>query len=283
MRPSRLTRQLLATTLPAALIIGAGVAVADPMLARNMSSYGLPGGVDTPTAETLPDGSLGATVSLSEYARRGNVFFQALPGLTTVLRYGRVDGIQDFRQEGFISDRSADLRYQVVDEDGWRPAVAVGLQDFLGTGVYSGEYVVATRNVTPTVRASLGLGWGVLAGRPRVINSGDQGGTPNVDQWFSGGARPFGSVSWQVNDRLNLVAEYSNDIYRARYSDGSEFQQGSEPSSRLNFGANYHVGRNYEVGVYTIGGDTVGAQLTIALNPRDAAFPSGLELSLIRI
>ncbi|WCQ98528.1 YjbH domain-containing protein [Paracoccus aestuarii] len=277
MRPSRLTRQLLATTLPAALIIGAGVAVADPMLARNMSSYGLPGGVDTPTAETLPDGSLGATVSLSEYARRGNVFFQALPGLTTVLRYGRVDGIQDFRQEGFISDRSADLRYQVVDEDGWRPAVAVGLQDFLGTGVYSGEYVVATRNVTPTVRASLGLGWGVLAGRPRVINSGDQGGTPNVDQWFSGGARPFGSVSWQVNDRLNLVAEYSNDIYRARYSDGSEFQQGSEPSSRLNFGANYHVGRNYEVGVYTIGGDTVGAQLTIALNPRDAAFPSGLE------
>lgn len=277
MRRSRLTRQLMATTLPLALIAGAGTAAADPMLARSMSAYGLPGGIDTPTAETLPDGSLGATLSLSDYARRGNIFFQALPGLTTVLRYGRVDGIDDFRQEGFISDRSLDLRYQIVDEDGWRPAVAIGLQDFLGTGVYSGEYIVATRNVTPTVRASVGLGWGTLAGKPRVIDVDDLGGTPNVDQWFRGGAKPFASVSWQVNDRLNLTAEYSNDLYLARYSNGREVQQGDEPSSRVNLGASYRFGRNYEAGIYTIGGSTIGAQLTIALNPRDAAFPSGLE------
>lgn len=277
MRCSRLTRHLMATTLPLALVAGSGIAVADPMLGRSMSAYGLPGGIDTPTAETLADGTLGATVSLSDYGRRGNVFFQALPGLTTVLRYGRVDGIDDFRQEGFISDRSADLRYQIVDEDGWRPAVAVGLQDFLGTGVYSGEYIVATRNVTPTVRASVGLGWGVLAGKPRVIDVTDQGGTPNVDQWFTGGAKPFASVSWQVNDRLNLVAEYSNDIYVARYSNGRDFQQGDAPGSKLNVGASYRFGLNYEAGIYAIGTETIGAQFTIALNPRDAAFPSGLE------
>ncbi|WP_405401583.1 YjbH domain-containing protein [Paracoccus sp. Ld10] len=279
MRRSRLIRQLMATTLPLALITGSGVGVAtaDPMLGRNMSTYGLPGGIDTPTAETLPDGSLGATLSLSDYARRGNVFFQALPGLTTVLRYGRVDGIDDYRQEGFISDRSLDLRYQIVDEDGWRPAVAVGLQDFLGTGVYSGEYIVATRNVTPTVRASVGLGWGTLAGKPRIIDVGDEGGTPNVDEWFSGGAKPFASVSWQVNDRLNLVAEYSNDIYLARYNNGNEFQQGDEPGSNVNLAANYRFGRNYEAGIYTIGGETIGAQFTIALNPRDSTYPSGLE------
>lgn len=279
MRRSRLTRQLMATTLPIALVMGSGigVATADPMLGRSMSTYGLPGGIDTPTAETLPDGSLGATLSLSDYARRGNIFFQALPGLTTVLRYGRVDGIDDFRAEGFISDRSLDLRYQIVDEDGWRPAVAIGLQDFLGTGVYSGEYIVATRNVTPTVRASVGLGWGTLAGKPRVIDVTDQGGTPNVDDWFTGGAKPFASVSWQVNDKLNLTAEYSNDIYQARYSNGNVFQQGEEPSSKLNLGASYRFGRNYEAGIYTIGGNTFGAQLTIALNPRDATYPSGLE------
>lgn len=279
MRRSRLIRQLMATTLPLALVAGsgAGIAVADPMLARNMSAYGLPGGIDTPTAETLPDGSLGATVSLSDYARRGNVFFQALPGLTTVLRYGRVDGIDDFRREGFISDRSLDLRYQIVDEDGWRPAIAVGLQDFLGTGVYSGEYIVATRNVTPRIRASVGLGWGVLAGKPRVIDVTDQGGTPNVDDWFSGGPKPFASVSWQVNDRLNLTAEYSNDIYESRYSSGAVFQQGEEPGNKLNVGASYRFGRNYEAGIYAIGGKTIGAQFTIALNPREAAYPSGLE------
>ena len=50
MRRSRLTRQLMATTLPIALIAGSGIgiATADPMLARNMSTYGMPGGIDNP-------------------------------------------------------------------------------------------------------------------------------------------------------------------------------------------------------------------------------------------
>ncbi|WP_230312210.1 YjbH domain-containing protein [Paracoccus lichenicola] len=269
----------MATTLPVALVLGSvsTTAVADPMYARNMSTFGLPGGIDTPTAETLQDGTLGATISWSDYARRSSVVFQALPGLTAVLRYSRVDGINDYRDDGYITDRSLDLRYQVLDEQGWRPALAVGLQDFLGTGVYSGEYIVATKTVTPTVRVSAGLGWGVLAGKPRTIDIDDEGGTPNVDQWFRGGTRPFASVSWQVNDRLNLVAEYSNMDYVARYSNGQVFQQGEEPDSNLNLAAFYRFGGNYEVGVYTIGGNTFGAQFSIALNPREAPYPSGLE------
>ena len=65
MRRSHLIRRLMATTLPVALVLGSAgtTAVAVPMYARNMSTYGLAGGIDTPTAETLPDGTLGATVS----------------------------------------------------------------------------------------------------------------------------------------------------------------------------------------------------------------------------
>lgn len=279
MRRSPILRRLMATTLPVALVLGSAgtTAVAEPMYARNMSTYGLGGGIDTPTAETLPDGTLGATVSWSDYGRRSSLVFQALPGLTTVLRYSRVEGINDFRDEGFISDRSLDLRYQVLDEQGWRPAVAVGLQDFLGTGVYSGEYIVATKTLTPSVRVSAGLGWGVLAGKPRTIDIDDEGGTPNADQWFRGGAKPFASVSWQVNDRLNLVAEYSNTDYIARYSNGDVFQQGEEPDSKVNLAAFYRFGENYEAGLYTIGGNTFGAQFSILLNPRQSPYPSGLE------
>lgn len=279
MRRSPILGRLMATTLPVALVLGSvsTTAVAEPMYGRNMSTYGLPGGVDTPTAETLPDGTLGATVSWSDYGRRGSVVFQALPGLTTVLRYSRIDGINDYRNDGYISDRSLDLRYQVVGEDGWRPAIAVGLQDFLGTGVYSGEYIVATKSVTPSVRVSAGLGWGVLAGKPRTIDVNDEGGSPNVDQWFRGGAKPFASVSWQVNDKLSLVAEYSNEDYVAKYSNGSRFQQGDAPDSNLNLAAFYRFGGSYEAGLYTIGGNTFGAQISIALNPRQAPYPSGLE------
>lgn len=279
MRRSPLSGRLLATTLPVALVLGSAgtTAVAEPMYGRNMSTYGLPGGIDNPTAETLRDGTLGATISWSDYSRRSSVFFQALPRLTTVLRYSRIEGINDYRDDGHITDRSLDVRYQVLDEQGWRPALAVGLQDFLGTGVYSGEYIVATRSVTPRIRVSAGLGWGVLAGKPRVIDVNDEGGTPNLDELFRGGAKPFASVSWQVNDRLGLVAEYSNIDYVAKYSNGLSFQQGDEPDSHLNLGAFYRFGSSYEAGLYTIGGKTFGAQVTIAINPREAPYPSGLE------
>lgn len=277
MRRSPLIRQLMATALPFAVLVVPGAAPADPLIARNMSTYGMPGGIDTPTAETLPEGTLGATVSYSDYALRNNVFFQLLPQLTANLRYSRVDGINDYRNDGYIWDRSFDLRYQLVDEQGWRPAVAIGLQDFLGTGVYSGEYIVATRQVTPAVRASIGLGWGTLAGRPRVIDADDLGGTANTGDWFSGSARPFASVAWAVNDRLTVMAEYSNDIYQATYSDGNFGQQGGTEPGRLNFGASYKVGQNYEFGLYTIGNESIGANFTVALNPREAAYPSGLE------
>ena len=117
MRRSHLIRRLMATTLPVALVLGSAgtTAVAEPMYARNMSTYGLAGGIDTPTAETLPDGTLGATVSWSDYGRRSSVVFQALPRLTTVLRYSRVRGIPEADNDS-ITDRSLDLRYQVLDE-----------------------------------------------------------------------------------------------------------------------------------------------------------------------
>ncbi|AWX92558.1 hypothetical protein DPM13_03090 [Paracoccus mutanolyticus] len=69
-------------------------------------------------------------------------------------------------RRGYVWDRSFDLRYQILDEaeSGWRPAVAIGLQDFMGTGFYSSEYIVATKTITPRLRVSAGLGWGRLAG-----------------------------------------------------------------------------------------------------------------------
>ncbi|MBU3030199.1 YjbH domain-containing protein [Paracoccus marinaquae] len=283
MRRSLIIRRLMATTLPAAMVLGSvsSTAVAEPLIARNMSSFGMPGGIDTPTAEMLPDGTLGGTVSYSDYALRNNVTFQAMPRLTTALRYSRIDGINDHNDLGHIWDRSLDLRLLLLEQQGWRPAVAVGLMDFLGTGVHSGEYLVATKDITPQLRASVGLGWGALAGQPRSIDIRDEGGTPKVEDWFSGTPKPFASLNWQVNDRLSLVAEYSYNNYRASYTNGDtvwEIQQGEdEPGSNLNLGAYYSFGRSYQVGLYTIGGETIGAQFSFALNPRTAPYPSGLE------
>lgn len=272
---SILIRRLLASSVPVALLLGLGTAPAhaEPQIGTTLNSYGLPGGVETPTAEMLPDATLGGTVSYNELGRRHNVVFQLHPRLTTALRYSRVEGINDHNDKGHIWDRSFDLRFQFLDEQGWRPAMAVGLQDFMGTGVYSGEYIVATKTITPAISASLGIGWGRLAGKQRELDTDDEGGSPNVGDWFSGSPRPFGSVTWRVNDKFSLVAEYSNDKYQRETESGKK----DAPGRKVNLGAYYVFNPQYQLGLYTLGGDTFGAQFSFALNPRNAPFPSGLE------
>lgn len=270
-----LTRRLLATTVPAALLLslGASPARTDPLIGDVMNSYGLAGGVETPTAEMLPDGTMSGTLSYTELGRRHDLVFQLHPRITTVLRYSRVPGINDHNDLGHIWDRSFDIRVQALEERGWQPAVSIGLQDFMGTGVYSGEYIVATKTLTPRIRATLGLGWGRLAGEQRPLDEDDLGGKPNVGDWFSGSVKPFGSVTWQATDKLRLVAEYSNDRYERETATGEK----EAPGKHINLGAYYVFNPQYQVGVYALGGDTIGAQFSFALNPRNAPFPSGLE------
>ena len=289
---STLTRRLLASTMPVALLLSLGTAPgrADPMIGSTLNSYGLPGGIDTPTAEMLPDATLGATIAYSDLARRNSIVFQALPRLTVALRYSRVDSTEESR--GFIWDRSFDVRYQFLDEDpnGWRPAVAVGLQDFMGTGIFGAEYFVASKTITPRLRVSAGLGWGRLAQQGSIGSIGDrpapddqEGGKPNIDQWFRGDVAPFINATWQATDKLYLTAEYSGDSYACETGDAENCQRavwlsdGDKLKNRFNLGLTYQIGANYQVKGYVLGAKQVGFQFSVAMDPRQAPFPSGLE------
>ncbi len=294
---SPLTRRLMASVLPVSMLIALGTTAAHaaPLLGQNFNSYGLPGAIDTPTAEMLPDGTLGATLSYSDLARRNTLTFQVLPRLTVALRYSRVDSQPNGaggRRE-YIWDRSFDLRYQFLDEaeEGWRPAVAVGLQDFMGTGIYSAEYIVATKTITPRLRVSAGLGWGRLAttggigelfgNRPGPDEG--LGGKPNVDQWFRGEAAPFVSATWQATEKLTLTAEYSGDNYACETGIVEDCRRevwlsdSDKLKNKINLGFGYRFGQHYQIGGYLLGGKQAGINFSVAMNPRDAAYPSGLE------
>ena len=77
------TRRLLASTVPVAFLLGLGVSPghADPLIGNTLNSFGLPGGIDTPTAEMMPDATLGATVAYSNLTRKNSIVFQVLPRL----------------------------------------------------------------------------------------------------------------------------------------------------------------------------------------------------------
>ena len=296
-RTTPLTRSLLMSTLPVAVMAlvpaaaGPTAALADPMIGTVTSRHGLPGIIDTPTAEAMPDATLGAVLSWTELGESTGLSFQVLPRVSAVLRYGKFDSTEQSR--GYVRDRSFDIRVLLLDEaeNSWRPSVAVGLQDAIGTGFYAAEYVVATKTVTPRLRVSAGLGWGRLAnsggiGSPFGDRPGPdegEGGTLNSDQWFKGEVAPFLGLSWKATEKLTLLAEYSGDNYACETGDVDNCARSAwlsdkdELKNNLNLGLSWQAGRNYQVGAYVLGGTHFGIQASMMLNPRQSPYPSGLE------
>lgn len=248
-----------------------------------LSFYGVPGIVDLPSGEALPDGTLAFGISHFAGQTRTSVTFQFSPRISGTFRY---IGIQDWNSDGFDTyrDRSFDARFLIAHEGRIRPAITVGLQDFAGTGIYAAEYVTATKNfdrpffLPGNFKVTAGLGWGRLGtlgsigapfpGNRARFSAGDTGGELSYNQWFRGDAAPFGGVEWQVNDKLGLKLEYSSDAYTAETQ-----RDVFERKSRLNFGAEYQWKRFVRVGGYYLYGSELGVNVQIAINPKQAPRP----------
>src|SRR6056297_665756 len=156
------------------LLIAAGVILpslssSDPELETDYNSYGYPGLIDMPAATSRPDGELALTVSSFAGQTRNTLTFQGLPRLSGSFRYSVLDNLAG-GGEDTLYDRSFSLHYRFADETAWRPALAVGLNDFLGTGIYSSEYIVATKTLGDSVRLTGGIGWGRLGGAGGFTN-----------------------------------------------------------------------------------------------------------------
>lgn len=282
-RGFRALRPLLSAGALAAVSLAAA-ADAQPV-ESSFNLYGVPGLVDMPTAEVTPDATVSSTVSHFGGTTRTTLRFQLTPRLSGAFRYAVIEDFfpdpagQPAWTDPRYYDRSFDLRYQILTEGTRRPAVLVGLQDFIGTGLYGGEYVVATKAVTPRLRVTGGLGWGRLGSRGAFGTMGDrpsellgEGGLPTYDRWFRGDVAAFGGVAWTPTRQLTLKAEYSSDDYEQERRDG-DFRE----SSPWNLGLDYRFDNGAQVSLYHVYGEEVGAQVTLHFNPRSTGTPAGLE------
>jgi hypothetical protein len=231
---------------------------ADDVMRPSLNQFGRAGLIDTPTASSLPDAELSFSLALVDGSQRNAVTFQIGPRISGTFRYANIK----------FWDRSFDISYRLVDEGRLRPAVSIGLRDFMGTGIYSSQYIVATKQVNPNITASLGAGWGRLSGSTEIedIDFG-RGGTPNFSNLFRGEVGVFGGIEWQTPiEGLRLKAEYSPDRYVYEGLDNGDY-------TPLNFGISYVTRRNAQFDAYYIHGTTVGASVSFSLNPtRDRTF-----------
>ena len=127
----------------------------------SLNNYGMPGEMDLPSAKNLPDGQFSVSSSVFGGTIRVNLSFQIFENLTGAFRYARIPSAFG-DHNGYYWDRSFDFHYLAFKEKPFFPSVALGARDFIGTGLYSGEYIVATKSIGYRTKISGGLGWGRL-------------------------------------------------------------------------------------------------------------------------
>jgi hypothetical protein len=190
------------------------------------SNFGGAGLVEMRNARLREDG----TLELGTAWRRQRDFWflnlQALPFLETTFRLA--NRLNATTGRGTTVDRAFDVKLRLLRESQFVPALAIGLQDAVGTGIYGGEYLVASKRLGP-VDVTLGLGWGRLGTGADLPNAGllahrsrsvGQGGTPSFGTYFRGrDIAVFGGAEWSLPPVLGLEGlraklEYSGDALR---------------------------------------------------------------------
>lgn len=268
------------------IFIGLLLTVPGTVRAQSLSTYGTPGLIDMPTAEVMPDGNLAVTGFAMQDTNRNTITFQMLPRVYGSFRYSY---IKDFNAGGAESryDRSFDIHYQIRQESRRGPAWAIGLRDFGGTGLYSGEYLVATKTFADRLKITAGMGWGRLGQRnsfsnplglldsrfdTRPTGTLGPGGQFSANQWFRGPAAVFAGLQYNANNRLSLMAEYSSDTYPRETT-----TIGFDAGSPINLGARYRFNNGLSLTGYYMYGTTLGLQVSYMLDPRKARAPGGQD------
>lgn len=177
---------------------------------------------------------------------------------------------QDYKDKGF------NLKIRVKKE-GRLPAIAIGLNDFAGTGFYSSEYIVSSYGVK-NIDFHFGIGWGQLNSdsdiknplgyisdrfKIRPIGYTGKGGSFNPDQYFSGiSASPFYGISYKFKN--NLFFNFEKDPIKI---DGPRMPY-PEKKNQYSFGLVYKINNNFNIGLSHERGSYFSLKFNYKNNPK---------------
>jgi hypothetical protein len=225
------------------------------------SNYGDTGLLEIPNARFMKEASLRFNFSSSYPNEFTTITASPFKLLEASYRYTEIKnklyGPSSYSGNQSLKDKGFDLKMRLIGEGYYRPAVALGLRDIAGTGIFSSEYLVATKSLG-NFDVTAGLGWGKLGSDDSIRNpllslsesfqirtgSIKEGGEFKYTDWFSGTTALFGGVEYHLRKYgLKLIAEY--DSSRPDMSTISPV----EVKSNFNLGLNYHLSNNLQLGL----------------------------------
>ena len=246
----------------------------------DLNLSGQTGLIDMPSGEQMADGYLSVDHSQFGPVVRNALRFQITPRLSGTFRYVGLHDYEkhlcqpdcaDGKDTYTYYDRNFDISYQILTESRFLPAVTIGVQDFVGTGLFSAEYVAGTKALGPRLKVTGGVGFGRLGSYnafgqpfgPREKIDFGLGGKISYKQWFQGDAALFGGLEYQITPKWTAKAEYSSDAYAEESARRSMFDR----NSPMNYALEYAPNPAFRFGVYALYGSEIGVSLSATLNP----------------
>ena len=160
-------------------------------VAGEPSSIGQTGLINMPDARIAPDGTFRLGASYSEPYLPIWTSVTLLPRLEVSGRYTIIRGLDSGLGKGFgdYKDKAFDAKLLLFREKGFWPSIALGAQDFTGTGEFSAQFGTVSKNF-------LGTDYTLGYGRDRI--NGLFGGMRHRSKWIK---------------NLSIVAEYDANDY----------------------------------------------------------------------
>ena len=237
------------------------------------NNHGISGLINLPNANFSEEGNASMTIFRGEPDRKYTFTFSPFDWLEGGFYYSDITGkeygngyLQSYKDKGF------NVKFKLKNQDKY-PAIALGFNDFAGTGNYSSEYLVSSYRVN-NINFTLGLGWGNLAGSATFTNPLSQlsdsflerqtnygeGGDFNFDSYFAGEkASLFGGLEYTLNSKFKLKAEFDPTITPGLV--GYE-----EKSSDINLGLEYAITNNLVSSISYERGNYLGVKFVLQDN-----------------
>ncbi len=205
---------------------------------------------------------------------------------------------------GYYLDKGFNVKFKYTPNNTSLPQLAIGLDDFAGTGFFTREYIVSTKDFKNT-KLSLGIGWGAFSNQNKfdnplslVLGGVDQrpdqskfdklGGNFSIDKWFRGDAGLFGGIEYfpRKSNGLSIKLEYDPFDYLNFSSKGSlgASTELRSKKSDLNIGLSYPYNKFITIDASFIKGNAFNLSISIGatFNDRLSTKPKFIPSSEIR-
>ena len=249
------------------------------------NSFGQAGLIQTPTAATKGEGYLNFTWNQNNIWKIGTLSITPFEWMEAGYFYYRPQDLfwASNNTQGDYLDKGFNVKFLYNSKNNYLPDIAIGLDDFAGTGYFTREYIVATSRIY-NMNMSLGMGWGMFATdngydnplkliserfstRSLESTKKSEGGTPSYDLWFRGDAALFGGIEFYVPKAKGLKIKLEYDPFD--YVNFTAFNRDDadrvlrSKESNINIGASYPINDFTSVDISFFKGNTFNISLHI--------------------